>query len=476
MNAVRDYQVVYAKSGNQVGKTHGAASIAIWFYKCFPGARVYTAAAPPEANLRTILWGELETMYHEHKSLFDGDILTYLKIKRAPKEFICGVTIPVSSSEWVKETMFSGKHAPNELFIIDEGNAVPPEIYKGIESCMSGGHVRLLVLYNPRESGGYIYNTERKGKAHIVSLEVFNHPNVITGENIIPGAVTRDITVRRISQWTRPATEYDMDEKDSFDLPPYLVGAQAEDQKGRLLPPLQPGKYIVEEPAFNYMVLGRYPLSSSHQLIQESWFDAAVERYQLYVAKYGDSIPPETRCEIGFDVAEFGEDENVVAVKYGNLIKYLIYWKGIDTIKSGERGIELYRQYNAKKCNVDGTGIGAGIAPHMKSKGCTAYSVKVASSPTKTSDMGEFELLRDQLWWSYREWLKTCDTAMLLPDKKLKEDSLAPRYEFGQRGKIKVWNKERIKKTLGRSSDRADAVCLLFSPEAAMPGFAVGYV
>jgi hypothetical protein len=59
MESVRDNPITVAKSANAVGKTHGAARVAIWFYKCFPSAQVYTAAAPPESNLKKLLWGEI---------------------------------------------------------------------------------------------------------------------------------------------------------------------------------------------------------------------------------------------------------------------------------------------------------------------------------------------------------------------------------------------------------------------------------
>lgn len=45
MRSVRDYAVTIAESANAIGKSHGAARIAIWWYKTRPGAQVYTAAA-----------------------------------------------------------------------------------------------------------------------------------------------------------------------------------------------------------------------------------------------------------------------------------------------------------------------------------------------------------------------------------------------------------------------------------------------
>ena len=70
-------------------------------------------------------------------------------------------------------------------------------------------------------------------------------------------------------------------------------------------------------------------------------------------------------------------------------------------------------------CNVDATGIGAGVAPHMKTLGCRANAVKVAASPTEKTELGEFKNLRSQLWWACREWLRTDTGAMLPPDENL---------------------------------------------------------
>ena len=136
MNSVRDNQVTIARSSNGVGKTHGAARMAVWFYKCFPDSQVYTAAAPPEENLKRLLWGEIGSIAQKHPDLFADDQVGNLNIARNKKEFITGVSIPTSGTKEQREAKFSGKHAPYILFIVDEGDAVPDEVYRGIESCI----------------------------------------------------------------------------------------------------------------------------------------------------------------------------------------------------------------------------------------------------------------------------------------------------------------------------------------------------
>jgi len=471
MESVRDNEITIAISSNAVGKTHCASRVAIWFYKAFPDSQVYTGAAPPESNLKKLLWGEIGHVQHRKPELFANDTETMLHIERHAKSFLTGVTIPSSGTEFQREAKFSGKHAPHLLFIIDEGDAVPDEVYRGIESCMSGGHVRLLIMFNPRAEVGEAYRMIRDRRAHVINLSAFNHPNVITGDDIIPGAVTRETTVRRINEWCRPVVDDEpVDELSSFDLPDYLEGVIGRNQSGDPYPPLVAGKYKIMSPGFSYMVLGRYPAQAENQLISKEWILAARGRWDAYVAAKGE-VPPDHILGIqGLDVGEFSGDANVAIFRYGGYVERPVVWGGIDLTATGERAATECHTRNVRIVNVDGTGVGAGVAPHMKRLGCFAISVKVASAPTEESELGEFKILRDQLWWSSREWLRIDPMAMLPPDDLLIEDLQTPTYEIKD-GKIRVMNKDTMRELLRRSPDRGDAFCMTFyQPTLLFPG------
>jgi len=170
MESVRDNPITIAKSANATGKTHGAARVAVWWYKSFSDSQVYTAAAPPESNLKKLLWGEIGSLIEKNPKLFKPDTITSLHVQRSAQSFLTGVTIPASGTESQREAKFSGKHAPYLLFILDEGDAIPDEVYRGIESCMSGGHTRLLIMFNPRAEAGEAYRMERDGRARVIKL------------------------------------------------------------------------------------------------------------------------------------------------------------------------------------------------------------------------------------------------------------------------------------------------------------------
>ena len=469
MDSVRDHSITIARSANATGKTHGAARVAVWFYKVFPGSQVYTAAAPPFSNLEKLLWGEIGGMVEKYTGLFSQDAVKNLHIEGSSQSFITGVTIPVSGTAAQRQAKFSGKHAPYLLFIIDEGDAVPDEVFAAIESCLSGGFGRLLVMFNPRAEIGEVYRMERDGRAHVVTLSALNHPNVISGENIVPGAVDRSTTVRRIHQWTRPVSESEKSRTGCFEVPAFLVGAAAIDQAGKQLPPLQPGWRKITEPALSYMVLGTYPSQATTQLISREWVDRARSRWDCYVAENGEGPPLSTLGVAGIDVAEHGVDANCIIFRYGGFIERPVTWNGVDTVTTADRAVVECQNRNILRCNVDGTGVGAGVAPNMIRNQYAAVSVKVASKPTETTELGQFGLLRDQLWWACREWLRLDPGAMLPPDECLLEELLCPTYEVVN-GKITIMKKSVMRDMLKRSPDRADALCLSFyQPELLFP-------
>lgn len=472
MNSVLHHQITIAKSANAVGKSHGAARIAIWFYKVFADAQVYTTAAPPEKNLRQILWGQIYSIAGSHPDLFVGDRITAdMYIERDPKSFITGVSIPSTGTPEQREAKFGGKHAPHLLFIVDEGDAVPPEVYRAIESCMSGGMARLLIMFNPRAEVGPVANMIRNGNGRVVEMSAFNHPNVMTGQDVFQGAITREKTVWRINEWTLPLAPSEKPDVECFRVPDSLVGAVATRANGEVYPPLPAGYRRAIEPPFFYMTLGVYPPQSESQLISRVWLNNAVSRWLSYVARFGEVPPQKVTPLAGLDVADMGADGNQLCRRYGGFVPRLIGWRGVDPDMSAIKAAEQLGKLPFKKEDipvlVDATGVGAGVAPRMRRLGFDkAQSVMVASSPTYKTEMGEFFQLRDQLWWSAREWLRTDTGAMLPPDEDLLQELSAPSYSVVGK-QIRISKKAIMKEMIGRSPDKAEALVLTFAPNTA---------
>jgi hypothetical protein len=247
-------------------------------------------------------------------------------------------------------------------------------------------------------------------------------------------------------------------------VPEYLVGCQARRRDGSMYEPLEGGIRKVTDSQMFYMVLGEYPPTADERLIQDEWIEAARERWDGYVALYGE-VPPAARPVMGQDVAQGGGDFNVVYLRYGGFVTRPKRWRGLDTVESADYGAQIATVNQAKYIYVDGTGLGAGIAPMMRRKNLRAFQVMVAKSPTMTTERGEFYQMRDQLYWSLREWLRTDPQAMLPPEERLIDELRTPTFgPHRTTGKIYVSAKDEMRSALGRSPDDMEALALTFYP------------
>jgi hypothetical protein len=309
----------------------------------------------------------------------------------------------------------------------------------------------------------------RDGQANVVELSAMNHPNVRTGRDIIPGAVDRETVVRRINIWSRPLREGE--EKPSadsiFTVPDFLAGARAKNPQGGYYPGLV-GNQIrkITVPVLSYTVLGRYPAQGVNQLISDEWINNARSRWDSYVSKFGEVFPIGVKPIMGLDVAGEGDDLNCCMFRAGGFVPTPIVWNKVDTVFTGDRGATEYRKANALRAFIDANGVGTGVAPHMRRLNCpNAMSVMVQAKGSKVSEVGQFKIMRDQLWWLMREWLRADPGAMLPPEEKLLEELRTPTYEV-VKGKVEVMKREDIKEKLHRSPDYASALALTFADSA----------
>jgi hypothetical protein len=482
LTAAQERPSVLAKSANGTGKTFAAACFVLYWFLVYDDAQVYTTAAPPVENLQLLLWGEIGSLIEKHPHVFARFKVSIvgMLIKRADRSFITGLAIPQSQDPAQIKARFSGKHAPHILFVFDEGDGVPEPVYRGAEACMSGGMARQLILFNPRSETGPVARMEREKEAYVVTLKAFNHPNVITGKDLIPGAVDRETTVRRIHLWTEPLRGKERPGNDCFEVPAFLVGAVAHTRAGEPLPPLVPGWRRIVDPSFSYMVLGEYPTQGENQLISSAWVDAAETRWLAWAAQYGERPPQGVRPVLSYDVAELGKDSNVVFLWYGNWVARPFVWNGVDVVSGGDKAADYYFQNGAVEAFVDATGVGAGAWGQMKKRRCVAHRIMVGSSKDLENEIDEiddtelsgFDKVRSQMLWALREWLRTDSGAMIPPVRELREELLVPTYDKDNQGRIVVCKTETIKEKLnGRSPDYLMALALR---KAKAPGSKAG--
>lgn len=78
-----------------------------------------------------------------------------------------------------------------------------------------------------------------------------------------------------------------------------------------------------------------------------------------------------------------------------------------------------------------------------------------------------FANARAETYWTFRELLRT-GRATLPSDPKLEEEALAVEWQINTSGQIQIVGKDLIRKELGRSPDRLDAVVVGLAKSAGL--------
>jgi hypothetical protein len=213
------------------------------------------------------------------------------------------------------------------------------------------------------------------------------------------------------------------------------------------------------EPLRSQLLFGDMSIGTkddSWQVIPTAWILEAERRYR-------EGQRPDLRCRaIGVDPSRGGDDEFGIARLYGN-------WFEVDAFPGsdapdGDAGAALVERVmtNPAPMWIDSIGYGASVYDSLKHNH-EAYAVNVGSKSTATdqSEMYEFNNLRSETWWKFREALDPANghNIALPPIRKLRQDLRAPRYKRVGKN-IVVEKKEDIKKRTGRSTDYGDAILL----------------
>lgn len=214
---------VGVEAGTGTGKTHLAAAICLWFVDCWPkindpdtgevldpGGMVITVATK-EDQLRQVIWKEIENFKPLFSNMHPDAEWMDLRLRMDPSKEsgskegwgIFGQTASVSSDEEVS-TKFSGIHGPHMLFVMDEAPGIDKPILEAIENTCTGNHNLRLALGNPQSQNDSLHEFCTQPRVKHVRASALDHPNVVLGREIIPGAVTRKSINRRMEKYQDP--------------------------------------------------------------------------------------------------------------------------------------------------------------------------------------------------------------------------------------------------------------------------------
>ena len=402
LSAVATSRRVAVRSGHKVGKSRLDAAAALWWAYTQPHARVILTSSG-NRQVKTILWRELRELHRQSQLPGSCALDPGTGLKLPDGREVLGFTTQDAER-------MAGQSGAALFFIIDEASGFPQPIWEAVQGNLAGGG-RVLCTGNPTRPTGFFFDAFHSARElwcpiHISSEET---PNCTGGEHV-PGLATRDWVDEMLKE------------------------------------------YGAESPIVDVRVRGEFAESSDDNVVPLGALTAAQERWPHAV--------PSGQLTIGVDVARFGDDDSVIWPVRGDYAYPPRVIHGYDTVEVAGRVMEvaelLAEPGEKPVIRVDSIGYGAGVVDVLRRR-TTVRTIGI--NVAKRSDQPDkFRILRDQLWWGIRVWLK--EGGCLPKDAPAAAEILSACYGYDARGRVVVDGKDKLRESLGRSPDRADALAL----------------
>lgn len=196
---------VGVESGTGTGKTFLGAGLGLWYNACFEDSLVITTA-PVEKQLKAQCWKEIGLHFPKYRARYPNASMVDLRVRMregageqerwAIIGYGCGVDADASSA-----TRAQGFHAKDMLIVTEETPGVPPPVMTALANTRTGAHNHALALGNPDHQLDELHKfCIRPGTVH-VRISALDHPNVVTGRELIPGATSRQFIASRLAEY-----------------------------------------------------------------------------------------------------------------------------------------------------------------------------------------------------------------------------------------------------------------------------------
>ena len=165
---------------------------------------------------------------------------------------------------------------------------------------------------------------------------------------------------------------------------------------------------------------------------------------------------------IGLDIARFGDDKTVFCFRKGRWCYRFESYENKSNVEVANLATNFILSYHPYRVFMDVGGQGAGVFDILKDRGFNEIIRGVYFGEKAIRDERYFNR-RAEMWGEIVEWLEKAPYPKLPDDDDLYNELTSVRKDFDGKGRLKLEGKAEIKKRLGRSPDKADALALTFA-------------
>lgn len=165
-------------------------------------------------------------------------------------------------------------------------------------------------------------------------------------------------------------------------------------------------------------------------------------------------VEPEGAIEIGVDVARFGADKTVMYKRRGLKVIDMKEFIGQDTMRTALEAWDLTGRDRFVKIKVDDTGLGGGVTDRLREWGANVIPINFNGTPVNKN---KYTSIADEMWFEF-----PLEEADIPDDYELMQELSGRQYSYDNKGRKKIEQKENVRKSIGRSPDKADALLLCY--------------
>lgn len=433
IEAIRDNQRVAVKSGHKVSKSHTLAGVALWYYCSFEDARV-VCSSTTSRQVNKIIWRELRMMRARsgrcldcrkmqedgprpcvHSALIDGELGETAQTGLKSTDFREVVGFTATEAEAV-----AGISGANLLYLLDEASGIDDAIFEAIEGNRAGG-ARVVMFSNPTRTTGEFFDAFNSKARFYKTITVSSEetPNVVEGRVVIPGLATREWIEEKKEEWGE------------------------------------------ESPLYKVRVKGEFPLKEDGKIFSIHTISQAEKKWE--------ETSEAGRLFIGIDPAgpTGSGDESVFCLRRGLKVMHLQPNLGLNDEGHLVTLLGLLKQWGLPGeipvVVLDREGsIGASLFGMLRNHS-ELHPEAFELVGARASDRAPrqplvYDRLRDELASSLESWFR--EGGAIPTDSKLAQELHVFEWKQQANGRLKVTSKEDVKKIIGRSPDRYDALAL----------------
>jgi len=392
-DAIKDSRRVSVVGCNGSGKDWLAARLALWWVTARYPAKVIVTG-PTYRQVDDVVFNELKAAYRAAPVQLGGRLFDSPRWELDESTFIVGFS---TDRPW----NLQGFHSPHLLVIVTEAHAMDDD---SVNALYRLNPTTMLLVGNPFATTGPFYASHHQNRErwNTFQISAMDTPNIQAGAVVTPGMITPQDVRDRADEWGEGSSMYRAS----------VLGEFVDDLEDVII-----------------------PLS----ILQRSLLNDVI---------------PEGEIIIGCDVARFGKDKTVVALRQGNHAEIVYKTQGKDLMSIAGWLGRYCEDHQVGKLVVDDTGLGGGVTDRLNEVGIPGTEIIAFKGGEKAQASDRFANRIAEAWWVMRDWVMGGGR---VPNDDALIGQLSSRgYNIQSDRRISLTQKAKMSK----SPDEADALAM----------------